>query len=96
MNENMTLHLKNILTKMCEYVNVDFNTIDFKEHEWFLKHAWTTNHENDFKEWMVDYLSNNKEAQKEIMNIETTDKKRINATVGFFLFTYGWKTEDVK
>jgi len=93
MNEDMTKYLKQVMQKMCSYVDADYNKINFKEPQWFMKYEWNEGQTNEFKEWMIDLLTNNKEARIEIMNNPIKDKKRIEATVDFFIFNFGWKNK---
>lgn len=90
----MKQHLKAILTKMCEWVNADYNTIDFSEQEWYYKYAWTDEQQNEFKGWMINYLRKNKEARYELLAFSTTDKKRLEKAVNEFIFNYGWKINE--
>lgn len=93
MNEQMTPHMKVILTKLLSYSEFDINEFDFNTREWFMKNTWTDDEESEFKEWMIDYLYKNKKAQKEIMDRSNATKKRIEGTVGYFLLNFGWKSE---
>lgn len=86
----MTKHLKIILTKMCEWVDADVNTLDFSEQEWYHKYTWADEQQNEFKAWMINYLKTNKEARYELMAFPNTDKKRIEKLVDEFIFNYGW------
>lgn len=86
-------HLTIILTEMCKRVNVKFEDVDFKEKEWFMKHSWTEEEQDDFKKWLVDYWYSNKEARKEMLSsggIRRT-KKKLKDIAAWFLLDYGWK-----
>lgn len=87
----MSNHLKAILTKMCEWVGADYNTIDFSEQEWYYKYLWTDEQQNEFKAWMINYLKTTKEARYELLDNPITDKKRIEKAVNEFIFNYGWR-----
>lgn len=89
----MTKHLQIVLDKMGEIINVNMDTIDCAEQEWYYKHSWTDAQQEEFKAWMTEYLQTNKEARHELLDNPTTDKKRIEKAVNEFIFNYGWRTE---
>lgn len=89
----MKEHLRVTLLKMCEYVNADFDSIDFSKQEWYYEHLWTDEQQNEFKAWMIDYLKKNKEARYELLANSTANKTRIEKAVNEFIFNYGWETE---
>ena len=86
----MGKHTIVILTEMCNRVNTKFEDIDFYEDRWFMKHSWNKEEEEDFIKWMTKYLTENKKAQREIM--ETPVKRNIEKVAKFFVWNYGWKT----
>jgi GR25 family glycosyltransferase involved in LPS biosynthesis len=91
MNEDMPKHLKTIFTEMCKRVKADPTKINPKKEEWFRKHSWTLEEQDDFAEWMTNYIYNNKEAMKEILIYTTRSKKKVREAVDWFLFNYGWR-----
>ena len=84
-------HLEIILKEMCKRVGANYNDIDFKDKEWYTRHEWLEEEQEDFHKWLVDYLYNNTEARKEILRYPRKNKKLINKAVTWFLFDYGWK-----
>jgi len=76
---------------MCGFVGVDFDKIDFYKKEWYLDYGWTEDQEAEFMNWLVEYLSKEKKARKEIMGVPSTNKQLIKKTVNYFLLSYGWK-----
>jgi hypothetical protein len=86
-------HIKIILSKMCEIVGKKYEEIDFSSTNWFSNYSWDFETEMIFKNWMIEYLWNNKDARYEIMANPTRDKKEIKRVVEFFIFSYGWKLE---
>lgn len=60
-DDNKTL--KEILIEMCNRIQVNYETIDFKKKGWFSDHEWTLAEQDKFKDWMKSLLE---------------DKKRIN------------------
>ena len=86
----MRKHTVAILTEMCDRVNTKFEDIDFNKERWFMKHSWNKEEQEDFIKWITKYLTENKEARREMMNFP--DKKNIKKVVKFFVWNYGWKT----
>ena len=84
-------HLKIIMKEMCKQVKAQFSKIDFKKKNWFMKYEWTEHEQEEFKNWLKDYLKNNLEARREIMEHPTNNNKFIEKTVNWFCFDYGWK-----
>jgi hypothetical protein len=77
---------------MCDIADVDYYSIDFQSDGWYSKHTWSKNEEYDFKVWFYEYLRDNKEARKEIMNYPSTKSKNIEEAVSFFVSMYGFVT----
>jgi hypothetical protein len=88
----MDKYLIKVLKKMCHIVNVNYNEINFKSHDWYLHHQWTKDQENKFKKWFIRKLNWNKKMRQSIMNFDS--KSNIIETVNWFVFMYGWKYKD--
>jgi hypothetical protein len=84
-------HLDIILKKMCEEVGADFEKIDFKKDRWFLDYTWSEEDEEEYTEWLTNYLYKNQEARKELTVIGLKNKKRCRECAKMFVFNYGWK-----
>lgn len=89
----MKKHVKKILKEMCKRVNANFDKFNFKTKDWFMKHEWSEEECDKFKEWLIIYLNENKEARTEIMNIPLKNKIRIEKTAGMFILNYAWRTK---
>uniref|UniRef100_A0A6M3JHG0 Uncharacterized protein n=1 Tax=viral metagenome TaxID=1070528 RepID=A0A6M3JHG0_9ZZZZ len=87
----MNKHLKIILTKMCKDVGADYTKINFKKKNWYWDYEWTTNKEQKFKLWLINYIKNNKEARNYLMSISSTNKKFLEKFANEFIMNYGWK-----
>jgi len=83
-----------ILKEMCNRVNVDFSTINFKE-DWYLQHNWSIEDELDFKDWLISYLKENKDIRLEL-NIINIRKDNLEKFANFFIFNYGWRLNNDK
>jgi len=84
-------YTQRVLKEMCKLVKVDYNKINFHKPNWFLKYSWDNKTEDKFKKWMIKYLSTNKKAREEIMNLPIKDIKSIKRTVDYFILNHGWK-----
>ena len=60
----------------------------------YRKHSWNYEQETVFKDWMISYLQNSKEAREFFMTIESTNLRYIERAVDEFLLAYGWKSEN--
>ena len=92
---DMNESLQTILTKMCEVVGTDPTVIDFKEKDWFLKHTWTEEQEENFKKWFVNFLKTNSKARQQLLEHPNATKKILEKAATEFVFNYGWKYEKV-
>lgn len=78
--------LKEILTKMCSYVEIEYPGDEFfTKPEWYLKYEWTEEQVLDFKKWLEEFISKNKRY------FGITNKKQTKRYVENFVFMYGWK-----
>lgn len=53
-------HSKQILSKMCETIGIKYEDVNFEEPNWYQKHSWTSEQENEFKKWLGKFLVDNK------------------------------------
>lgn len=83
--------LKQVLNKMCQVVNVDFDTFDFNQPDWYLKHTWNEKQCQAFKDWFVHELQTNTKFRKELFRYRSTNKVALQRAVDQFIFNYGWK-----
>jgi transcriptional regulator of NAD metabolism len=84
-----------IVKHMCEIINIDYDTINTKEEDWYQKHSWTIEQENNFIDWLANYLYTNKQARLELYNVSHKfTKTQCKKKAGFFVFNYGWKLLD--
>ena len=98
MNEEIKRQLPytyKVLTKMCDIINIPIP--NFEEPDWFLKHTWTEEEQEIFKEWLIQELKNNRGLRFEISRYpHLTSKSIIERLANDFIFNYGWKTNEVK
>lgn len=85
----MNKELEIVIRKMCEVVDVNFDTFEFKG-EWYLKHSWTEDQMEEFRKWFVDHLYISDSARHAFMAVPKKNKKAINETWDYFNLQYGW------
>jgi hypothetical protein len=83
----MTDNLKQVLEKMFSYSPYKFSEKFTKKENWFLKYQWTQAEEDEFKEWLSEFLKKNWEG---ITERKPLDKRFRDKAAGEFVFTYGW------
>ncbi len=89
----MKAKLDTILKKMCELANAPFDQIDFKNDEyWYMRYCWGEENENQFREWLIDYLNKDKKARELLMYHPSTQEVEIKKVVELFIFNFGFTT----
>lgn len=92
-------HFKNrtiaeMLRKMAEWIQVDPNTIDFGEKDWFLAHAWTRLEQEAYREWLMKWLLEDKKRIDDIANYPSMakrNKKELMKVIDWYLLDFGWR-----
>jgi hypothetical protein len=85
--------LKVVLTKLCSYIEKDTSEINFTANGWFKTHSWTPTQEQDFTDWLSNYLHSNKKVRKEMYLILPKCKKLCRYAAEQFTLSFGWKTK---
>ena len=86
----MNQELKTILDEMCSRVGA--KDVNFEEDNWYLKHTWTMEEQDDFINWLANYLYENKEAREMFVNLRKV-KRDCNKASNKFVLNYGWRTK---
>ena len=94
MSNEAKKHLEVILRKMCRMVGANYNSMNFKESNWFHKHSWTEEEESEFKKWLIKYFNDHVEARHALMKFPL--KKYVKESAQSFIFNYGWKLKENK
>lgn len=84
MNNAMVL----VLIKMCSYVGVRFEDVDFKEEKWYLNHSWTAEQEKDFCDWLVNKIRTDNDIRKGLttLSYKPSIKRTKSAVIWFMLW----------
>lgn len=88
--------LDTILKKMCNIAKVDYGSIDFLKKNWYNEYTWTTEQSNKFANWLLVFLTDNKNAQRELFDMTITTKKLLQKAVNQFMLYYTFKINDNK
>lgn len=92
---NIPEGLERILKKLCEAVGADYDSIDFTEKDWYLKHQWSVAEEKQFRESLIKDIKQNEKIYSGFIDTKAPKKKLENA-INMFLVTYGWSYNDVE
>ena len=89
-------NIQEILEEMCNRVGMTIQDVDFDDDKWFSRKQWTELEQEDFKEWLVSYLKNNKTAKMSVINNARPSKKKLQEVADWFITQFGWtqKQED--
>ena len=95
--EKQQKHIITVLKEMFKRVNAPWKGIDYcrKEH-WFWNYEWTEKEQDDFSEWVKEYLKGSKEAQRELMEFPSNNKQSLQKWADMFIMNYGWKLKTEK
>jgi len=83
-----------ILLKMCVVVGANFYKLDTSRKDWFFEYEWTQEQQDDFIDFVADYLYKNKIALRLLTNSPLYGKKRCRKVASEFIFNYGWKLKN--
>ena len=84
-------HSDEILKEMCNRVGQDYETFDFKDPQWFLKHSWTREEEEDFRIWLGKFLKKHKYVGSGTKRGQDWGYYEAGKLLG----NYGWRTKEV-
>lgn len=95
-NSNFGKYLTIILTEMCSRVGVKLRDVDWDNHNWYWLYGWTEKEQDDFRDWLADYMLDNRGARKELSTIVTKNRKHCEQFADEFIWQYGWKVKNEK
>jgi len=76
-------HSVEILTHMCEMIGLSYDAVKFIRPDWFQLHTWTPEEENQFIDWLAEFLVKHKYVK--IKRRARHEAEKVN-------MQYGWKT----
>ena len=89
-------HLRIILQKMFEETGIEYSDEYVKQDDWYLNYTWTEKKEQEFVDWLADYLYNSLPARKELMQITSKNKEACKRVAQQFATFFGWITIERK
>ena len=95
-NQPIKEHLRIILEKMFEGTGIEYSDEYVKQDHWYLNYGWSEQQEQDYIDWLSNYLYTNTAARKELMRISTKNKAECKKTAQQFASFFGWTTVERK
>ena len=80
-----------IFAEMFNRVGITYSLEAIMEHQYYLKHEWTQDEEDDYKNWLTNELYTNT-ALRNAFRL-SKNKTTINNEAYWFVWNYGWKTK---
>lgn len=84
MNKVTNKHREEILKEMFIRVGADYNEELVQQEGWFQKYSWSKEEEEDYKEWLINYLVKNLKIPKTMAEESSS----------WFLLDVGWKYDE--
>lgn len=92
LNEEENKHLVYLLKKMCAIIDVDYDSVDFQDEEWYELHTWTEKQENEYILWVAEELYANTEMREELLEDPAKDITNCFTAAVHFVANFGWDT----
>lgn len=86
-------HLKIILEKMCSVGGYDYETVDFTKKKWFNDYTWTQANSDKFRKWLLTYLVDNPQAQKELFEMTIATRRLLEKGIDVFMLNTSFRVE---
>ena len=85
--------LKVILDKMFSYSPFKYSEGFVSDDGWYLKHAWNLHDQQEFEDWLFNYLCNDKNARRYMISGFVT-KPKCKKSAHEFVCDFGWSVKD--
>jgi FKBP-type peptidyl-prolyl cis-trans isomerase (trigger factor) len=93
--KQISIHLRIILQKMFENTSIEYSDEYVQSDNWYLNYQWTEEQEQEFINWLANYLSENADAREELLYSKVKSKKMCGLAAKQFVTFFGW-TMDLK
>jgi len=93
--KQISIHLRIILQKMFENTSIEYSDEYVQSDNWYLDYQWTKEQEQEFINWLANYLSENADAREELLYSKVKSKKMCGLAAKQFVTFFGW-TMDLK
>lgn len=81
-------HGDQILAELCRRVGEDAKTFDFTQPNWYWKHLWTQDEEEDFRKWLGKKLE-----EWHYCRGKYRDQSSGYYQAGKIIMYFGWRTD---
>lgn len=88
--KNLNPYASLIIEKMCEFIGKKPDDIDFDKVDWYNDYEWNQEKQDEFKHWMIGFLTGNLQARKAVMSYPHKSKTAIEKVTNEFISNYGW------
>ena len=82
---------KIILKEMFNFVGETYTDEYIRDQFWDLRCEWSESDEKKFKDWIINYLKENKKARDCLMRFPSKSKESLQKVADNFIFNYSWK-----
>ena len=89
-HHNLGKHMAIVIKEMCSRADVDYDSLDLTTDDWFIEYTWTAEEEEQFINWLADYLYENDCAREEIMVYPNKDMKFCGTAAMCLSYYYGF------
>lgn len=88
--KKISTHLRIILQKMFENTGIEYSDEYVQSDNWYLDYQWTDKQEQEFTDWLANYLSENADARKELLYSTVKSKRMCSLAAKQFVTFFGW------
>ena len=89
--KDMSDELKVIIKEMCKRVKAPYTQINFGQPGWQALFEWTEEENEDFKNWLINYLYKAPaKTRRAILGNNIKNKKYLTEAVAYFMLNYSW------
>lgn len=85
----MCIYLEEILKRLCDAIEVDYEQIDFSERDWNKEFCWNYEQQVRFENWMREYVYENDKVRKTLTRCRK-NREDVNKAVNVFVALWGW------
>jgi hypothetical protein len=90
----INVYMKDILQEMFRIVGAEYSDEFVKKENWFMEYEWDEKQQDEFANWLVNYLKGNREARKHFFGRSVLSNRVLKDSIAMFLFHCGWKFKE--
>jgi len=88
-----SFHYENIFAVQSRLVGANYNKIDRTKEGWVMKHSWDSDTENQFVQWLADYIHKRPGVQREVYGRTGMSKRDCLRAADGYNLNYGWRAK---